>query len=202
MKGLIAKKLKMSQSIAEDGRAQAMTIFQVLPNIITQKKTTEKDGYFALQIGIEKPKKKADKRPRYHLKQEFKFPEGDYKIGDTVPLNIFKEGDVVDATGITRGMGFQGTIKRHNFSRGPETHGHDNHRQPGSIGAMGMAWVHKNKRMAGHMGNVTKTVKNLKIVAIDEKANLIAVSGAVPGANQSFISIKHIKNHSYDESGN
>jgi large subunit ribosomal protein L3 len=136
------------------------------------------------------------------LKHEFKFPEGDYKVGDTIPLSIFKEGDLVNATGTTRGMGFQGTIKRHNFSRGPETHGHDHHRAPGSIGAMGMSWVQKNKRMAGHMGDVTRTIRNLKVVAIDEKANLIAISGAVPGANQSFIKIKHISKHSYDESGN
>lgn len=198
MKGIIAKKLSMSQAISENGKAQAITILQVLPNVILQKKTADKDGYFALQIGIAKPAKKAQTKPAYYVKQEFRFPEGEYKVGDSISLDIFKEGDTVDAIGVSRGMGFAGTIKRHNFSRGPMGHGHDHHRQPGSIGAMGMSWVHKGKRMSGRMGGAQNTIKNLTVMAIDTKANLIAISGAVPGANQSFVTIKHIQKHSYD----
>lgn len=189
----------MSQAITPDGKAQAVTIFQVLPNVITQKKTADKDGYFALQIGIAKPAKKADTKATFYTKREFRFPEGEYKVGDTISLDIFKEGDLVDAIGTSRGMGFAGTVKRHGFHRGPQTHGHDHHRAPGSIGAMGMPRVAKGKRMSGHMGNTQNTIKNLKVMAVDTQANLIAVSGAVPGANQSFVTIQHTKNHSYDQ---
>lgn len=190
MQGLIAQKIKMSQMIAKDGKAQAVTVLKAEPNIIAQIKKPDKDGYFALQLGLAKPAKGKPGETTFFRKQEFRFPEGDYKVGGTVMADIFAVDDKVCVTGTTIGKGFAGTVKRHKFSRGPETHGHDHHRQPGSIGAMGMPRVHKGKRMAGHMGVTQVTTKNLKIVAVDAKNHLIAVSGCVPGSNKQYIVIK------------
>ncbi len=191
MKGLIAKKIVMSQAISEDGRAQAITVLQAVPNLVTQVKNPEKDGYFALQLTFPKGGGGRGNVSRKHAIKEFRFPENEeVKLGDEIKVDIFEVGDIVDVSGITKGRGFAGTIKRHNFSRGPMTHGHDHHRAPGSIGAMGMPRVEKGRRMSGHMGNVQVTVKNLKIVAVDAANNLIAVSGAVPGANHQIVIVR------------
>lgn len=191
----------MSQAIDKDGRVQAITIVHAEPNVITQIKKTDKDGYFALQLGLPGKAKPKTKTPTWRVKREFRFPEGEYKIGDDIKVDIFKEGDMVDVMGITKGKGFAGTVKRHGFSRGPETHGHDHHRQPGSIGAMGMPRVHKGKRMAGRMGGTQVTIKNLKILAIDPKNNLLAIAGAIPGARQQAIIIKRHESHKKSPNG-
>lgn len=191
MKGLVAKKISMSQAILEDGRAQAVTILQATPNLVTQVKTDEKDGYFALQLTLPKTKGGRGHVSRKIATREFRFPSDiELKQGDSVGVDVFEVGDTVQVTGKSKGKGFQGTIKRHNFSRGPETHGHDHHRQPGSIGAMGMPRVEKGRRMAGHMGAAMVTVKNLKVVAVDKDNNLLAISGALPGANNQLVIIK------------
>lgn len=191
MKGLVAKKISMSQAILEDGRAKAITVLQATPNLVTQVKTEEKDGYFALQLTLPKTKGGRGHVSRNLATREFRFPSDvELKAGDSVGVDVFEVGDTVQVTGKTKGKGFQGTIKRHNFSRGPETHGHDHHRQPGSIGAMGMPRVEKGRRMAGHMGATMVTVRNLKVVAVDKENNLIAISGALPGANNQLVIVK------------
>ena len=181
----------MSQAILEDGRAQAVTILQATPNLVTQVKTEEKDGYFALQLTLPKTKGGRGHVSRNLATREFRFPADlELKKGDSVGVDVFAVGDIVQVTGKSKGKGFQGTIKRHNFSSGPETHGHDHHRAPGSIGAMGMPRVEKGRRMAGHMGAVMVTVRNLKVVAVDKDNNLLAISGALPGANNQLVIIK------------
>jgi len=178
----------MTQAILPEGKATAVTVLLAIPNVIKQIKTADKDGYFALQLGL--PSKKAtDAKPRFRRINEFRFPEGEYELGKTVGVDIFEVGDKVEVTGTTKGQGFAGTIKRHGFHRGPMTHGHDHHRAPGSIGPMGMPRVQKGRRMAGHMGNVTVTIKTLEIVAVDAANNLIAVSGAIPGANKGIVKL-------------
>lgn len=192
MKGLIAKKIMMGQSIAKDGKVQAVTILQAVPNVIKQIKTAEKDGYFALQLASVKPKAKGTRQMKA---KEFRFPDGEYKVGDNIGVDIFAVGDKIEVAGITKGKGFAGTVKRHNFSRGPMGHGHDHHRQPGSLGPMGIARVIKGRRMSGHMGSTQVTVKNLEVVAVDKKNNLIAVSGNIPGANKELVTIQHYGTH-------
>lgn len=185
----------MSQAISEDGKATAITILQATPNLISQVKTAEKDGYFALQLTLPKTKGGRGHVNRTLATREFRFEEGtELKKGDSVGVDIFAVGDNVQVTGRTKGRGFAGTIKRHNFHRGPMTHGHDHHRAPGSIGAMGMPRVEKGRRMSGHMGNVMVTTKGLKVVAVDAANNLLAVSGAVPGANNQLVIIKKYGN--------
>ncbi|MFH0905657.1 MAG: 50S ribosomal protein L3 [bacterium] len=191
MKGLLAEKLVMTQAITQDGSADAITILKAEPNVITQVKQSDKDGYFALQLGLPQKMKKRDKAPVMRAKREFRFPEYAGKPGDQVKVgDVFAVGDRVDVIGITKGRGFAGTIKRHHFHRGPMTHGHDHHRAPGSIGAMGIPRVEKGRRMSGHLGNVQVTIKNLKIMAIDSATNLLAVSGGIPGAPKQIVMIR------------
>jgi large subunit ribosomal protein L3 len=186
MKGLLAKKLMMSQSIAKDGKVEAVTILEVAPNVIKQIKTADKDGYFALALGVPK----SNPKNGFAKIAEFRYPEGEYAVGDKITADIFTVGDKVQVTGITKGKGFAGTIKRHNFSRGPMGHGHDHHRAPGSLGPMGIARVIKGRRMGGHMGATQVTTINLTVVATDKDSNLIAIAGNVPGANKQFVMIK------------
>ncbi len=190
MKGILATKLTMSQAIDPEGKVRSITILKADPNVITQIKAADKDGYFALQLGLPgKPKGKSGVKT-WKTKRELRFPEGRYQIGDEVKADIFKEGDIVDVVGTAKGKGFAGTVKRHGFHRGPMTHGHDHHRQPGSIGAMGIPNVHKGKRMAGRMGGNRVTVKNLKVIAVDSKNNLLAIMGAVPGSIKQVVIVK------------
>ncbi|MCA1788171.1 MAG: 50S ribosomal protein L3, partial [Desulfobacteraceae bacterium] len=176
MNGLIGKKIGMTSSFAPDGRLVPVTVVQVGPCVVTQVKTQEKDGYKAIQLGFdETPAEKLNKPISGHLKKvtdkgyrvlkEFRADSvEDLEPGAIVDLDIFSIGDKVTVTGTTKGRGFQGTIKRHGFSRGPETHGNRNHRKPGSIG--NSAWpakVIRGKRMPGHMGVDTETVKNLTV---------------------------------------
>lgn len=185
---MIATKLTMSQAIDKDGKASAVTLLKADPNTVTQVKKADTDGYFALQLGL--PGRVKNRIQAWVAKRELRFPEGDYNAGDQIKVDLFSEGDIVDVIGITKGKGFAGTVKRHGFHRGPETHGHDHHRQPGSIGAMGMPRVHKGKKMAGRMGNLRVTVKNLKVVVVDKKNNLLAVSGAIPGSRRQVVIVK------------
>ena len=201
MIGLIAKKSGMSQVVLDNGEVAGITLLKVEPNVIVQLKTKEKDGYTAIQLGSG-AKKRYIKPEKQHLKEldarklkEIQVEDIDqYKRGDKLDVSLFQVNDLVSVTGISKGKGFAGTIKRHNFKSGPSSHGHDHHRQPGSIGAMGRPNVHKGKKMAGRMGGDQITTKGLKVVAIDEKDNLIAIKGAVPGANNEWVFIKKLNN--------
>lgn len=197
MVGLIAKKTGMSQIISDNGDVSSITILKVIPNVITQVKTEEKDGYSAIQIGTG-VKKKYTKPLKGHLKEldakvikEIRVNDASkYKVGDKLDISILNIGDRIIVTGTSKGKGFAGTIKRHNFRSGPSSHGHDHHRQPGSIGAMGMPRVHKGKRMAGRMGGDTTTIKKVLVMDTNIKDQTIAVKGPVPGANKEWVLIR------------
>lgn len=200
-KGLIGKKLGMTQIFQDDGAVVPVTVILAGPNVVTQKKTEETDGYSALQLGFEDKKehrtnkpdkghfKRAGVKPKKHLAEFRDFPE-ELNEGDEVTVSIFSEGELVDVTGTSKGKGFAGTIKRYNFARGPMTHGSHNHRAPGSIGAVNAARVFKGTKMAGRMGNERVTIQNLEVVKIDTEKNLILVKGAVPGPKNSIVYIR------------
>ena len=201
MKGILGRKAGMTQVFTKDGKLIPVTVVEVEPNVVMQVKTTEKDGYSAIQLGVfEKSEKKANKAeagrakaanttPKRFLK-EIRDVEASYNVGDAVGASIFEIGDVVDVTGVTKGKGFQGVIKRHNQSRGPMTHGSHYHRRPGSLGTMLPKRVLKGKKLAGHMGVDTVTIQNLEIIEVNEAENYILVSGNVPGAKNSLVLIK------------
>ncbi len=197
MKALLGTKIGMTQVISEDGVAIPVTLIQAGPCTVTQVKTTEKDGYNAVQVGFDEGKN-LSKAVAGHVKpagvtpkhiREFRVEElGETKVGDILDVTSFELGENVDATGISKGKGFAGTIKRHNFKRHKKTHGgKGNTRKPGSIGSMYPQKIFKGKRMAGHMGNEQVTVKNLQVAYISAADNLIGVKGAVPGPKKGLI---------------
>lgn len=200
MKALLGTKIGMTQIISEDGKTVPVTLIQAGPVTVTQVKTTEKDGYNAVQVGFDEGKnlskavaghvKEAKVTPKYL--REFRaddLPE-DVAVGNTFDVNLFTVGELVDATGISKGKGFAGTIKRHNFERHRKTHGgKGNTRKPGSIGSMYPQKVFKGKRMAGRMGHEQVTVKNLVVAYVDAENNLLGVRGAVPGPKKGLIVI-------------
>jgi large subunit ribosomal protein L3 len=202
MKALLGTKIGMTQIISEDGRAVPVTLIQAGPVTVTQVKTVETDGYNAVQVGFGEGKnlskavaghlKAADTTPK-HIR-EFRVSAEDESeeltVGSKIDVTAFELGDVVDATGISKGKGFAGTIKRHNFERHKKTHGgKGNTRRPGSIGSMYPQKVFKGKRMAGRMGHEQVTVKNLVVSYIDADNNLIGLKGAVPGPKKGLIQI-------------
>lgn len=197
MKYLIGKKIGMTQRFLDDGKAVAVTVVEAGPCRVTQVRTKDRDGYEAVQIGfderknISKPEKGHLKDlPQYAYLEEFPQLEETLKRGDTIHAGQFVPGDPVDVTGISKGRGFQGVVKRHHFGGSPATHGHkDQLRMPGSIGATEPQRVFKGTRMAGHMGDVQVTAKNLEIVEVDAKENLLFIKGAIPGANGKIVSI-------------
>ncbi|PIE62779.1 MAG: 50S ribosomal protein L3 [Desulfobacter postgatei] len=201
--GLLGKKIGMTNLFASDGQLVPVTVLEVGPCVVTQIKTEETDGYTALQIGFdEKPLERLNKPIAGHLKKtsnkgfrvlrEFREDSVDeVEAGATIGVDLFSIGDKVTVTGTSKGRGFQGTIKRHGFSRGPETHGNRNHRKPGSIG--NSAWpakVIKGKKLPGHKGVDKVTVKNLTIVDIKHDDNLILVKGAVPGFKTGVVEVR------------
>ncbi|OGL67198.1 50S ribosomal protein L3 [Candidatus Uhrbacteria bacterium RIFCSPHIGHO2_01_FULL_63_20] len=187
---IIGRKLEMSQHFKEDGTLVPVTIVEADPNVVTALKTVETDGYSAVQLGT--GVKRALNAPEAgHLKdlpalgtlREFRVGSTELKRGDAVTVEAFTPGTKIDVTGISKGKGFQGVMKRHHFSGGPATHGQkDNMRMPGSIASQRQGPVSKGQRMAGHMGARRVTVKNLEVVAVDAGKNTIAIKGAVPGA--------------------
>ncbi|MGL5692513.1 MAG: 50S ribosomal protein L3 [Peptostreptococcaceae bacterium] len=202
MKGILGKKIGMTQIFTEVGAVVPVTVVEAGPIVVTQIKTVEKDGYNAVQIGFGDVKEKSLNKPqkghlaaantlKKHLK-EFRVDsvEG-YTVGQEIKADLFAAGEMIDVTGISKGKGFQGPIKRHGQSRGPESHGSRYHRRPGSMGACSFPGrVFKNKKLAGHMGSVKVTVQNLEVVRIDAEKNLILVKGAIPGAKGSVVTIK------------
>ncbi len=200
MKALLAKKVGMTQIFEEDGTMQQVTVLAAGPCVVTQLKTVDQDGYSAVQIGFDESEKIAKPQAGHLKKAKAKSrhlaevridaqPEG-MSVGDSLDAAVFEAGDKVEVTGISKGKGFAGTIKRHNFHRGPKTHGSRNYRAPGSIGAGYPQHVFKGQKMAGQMGSQRVTVKNLRVVSIDVANNLIAVRGAIPGPKKGLVMIK------------
>lgn len=191
----------MTQVFQEDGTAVPATIVESGGCVVVQVKTKEKDGYEAAQIGFGE-KKKINKPMKGHLKdignfrylKEFKIKGGDFSAGDKIEVNVFKPGDFVKVSSVSKAKGFQGVVKRHGFAGGPASHGHKhNLRAPGSIGSTWPQRVIKGMRMAGRMGGEMVSVRNLKIVKIDEENKLIAVSGAIPGRKGILVEIVGMK---------
>lgn len=202
MKGILGRKIGMTQVFDETGKLIPVTAIEVTPNVVTQIKTIENDGYEAIQLGFEDKREKlatkasightnkANTKPKRFLR-EFKGVDiTAYSLGDEIKADIFTEGEVVDVTGTSKGKGFQGTIKRHNQHRGPMGHGSHYHRGPGSMGTMRPMRVFKGKKLPGHMGTLTVTIQNLEIVKVDVKNNVILVKGNIPGAKKSLVMIK------------
>lgn len=199
MKALLGTKLGMTQLFDADGNVARVTLIQAGPCVVTQLKKTETDGYNAVQIGFGEAKHQA-KPQQGHLKasgansrttREVRVAElPELQVGAKLELTNFEAGDAVQVTGTSKGKGFAGTIKRHNFSRGPKTHGSHNYRAHGSIGSGYPEHVFKGMRMAGHMGHDQVTVRGLKVVAVDEKLGVLAISGAVPGPKRGLVMVK------------
>lgn len=197
MKALLTRKLGMTSLVGNDGELFAVTLLSAEPNVITRIKTDESDGYQAVQIGFEqaKPKKK-DAKPSPKIMREFRFnkeEEFDKQVGDQLAADSFEVGDVIDATATSKGKGWAGTIKRHNFHRGRKTHGGRSYRRPGSIGSMYPQRIFPGKKMAGQMGAERVTTKKLKIALIDNELNVIGVTGAVPGPRKGLVLIRETK---------
>ncbi len=204
MKALITRKVGMTSTIADDGAVIAITLLSATPNVITQLKNDETDGYTAIQVGAEETKK-INKAQQGHNKaakaspkvvREFRVDEltEDMSVGAQIAADVFSVGDVVHVTGTSKGKGWAGTIKRHNFHRGRKTHGgKGNIRKVGSIGSMYPQKIFKGKKMAGQMGDEQVTVRNLKVVLVDPELNVIGVSGAVPGPRKGIVLVKGAK---------
>lgn len=202
-KGLIGKKIGMTQIFNENGSVIPVTAIEVGPCTVVQVKNTGNDGYNAIQLGfgeikdkkVNKPMKghfnKAKLAPKKHLR-EFRVNEIEaYKVGNELKADIFAVNDIIDVQGTSKGKGFQGVIKRHGQHRGPMSHGSMYHRRPGSMGACATpSRVFKGKKLPGHMGSVTVTIQNLSIVAVDADKNLILVKGSVPGAKGAILKVK------------
>ena len=202
MKGILGKKIGMTQVFTKEGKLIPVTVVEVEPNVVTQIKTVEKDGYAAVQLATEtvrekvsnKPKmghtKKANTEPKRFLREIRGVDVNEYTLGQVINVDIFNEGEMVDVSGVSKGKGFQGVIKRHNQSRGPMGHGSQYHRGVGSLGTMLPMHVLKGKKMPGHMGNVNRTIQNLEIVSIDKENNVILIKGNVPGPKKSLVLIR------------
>ena len=202
MKGILGKKIGMTQIFTEQGEVIPVTVVEAGPVVVTQIKTTENDGYTAIQVGFQDAKEKSLNKPqkghlaaantlKKHLKEFRVDSVEEYTVGQEIKADLFAAGELIDVTGISKGKGFQGPIKRHGQSRGPETHGSRYHRRPGSMGACSYPGrVFKNKKLAGHMGSVKVTVQNLEVVRVDADKNFILVKGAIPGAKGSVVTIK------------
>lgn len=202
-KGLLAKKVGMTQVFADDGRAMAVTVIEAGPCVVVKKRTPETDGYSAIQVGFSgiKDKKvnrpdrgqftKAQVKPTRWLREYRVEDANQYEIGQEIKADLFQEGDLIDVTGVSKGKGFAGGIKRHNFNRGPMGHGSKYHRRSGSLGAKGPARVFKGRKMPGRLGGERVTVQRLKIVKVYPEKNIILVQGAVPGPRKGLLSIKN-----------
>lgn len=189
MTGILGKKLGMTRVIQDDGSVIPITVVQCEPNTVTQIKTTEKDGYPAVVLGFAELKKPTKTRKFSHLK-EFKVENTELKKGDKVTVESFEEGELVKVTGVSKGKGFQGVIKRYNFGRGPMSHGSHHHREPGSVGGCAKPGkIQRGKKLPGRMGTDTVTLRGMKIALIDKKNNLLGIKGPLPGANKSLIII-------------
>lgn len=201
-KGILGRKLGMTQIFSKDGKLIPVTVVEVEPNVVTQIKTVETDGYEAIQLAFDtKREKLSNKAEKGHLAKANTAPKrflkeirgvdiSKYELGQELSVEVFEEGEMVDVTGISKGKGFQGVIKRYNQSRGPMGHGSQYHRGVGSLGTMRPMRVFKGKKLPGHMGHVTITMQNLEVVAVMPEENVILIKGNVPGAKKSLVIIK------------
>jgi large subunit ribosomal protein L3 len=204
-KAILGRKLGMTQIFTEEGQVVPVTVIESGNNVVIQNKTTESDGYNAVQLGfgeikekhLTKPLKgrfeKAGVEPVKYIREMRLAAPSEYKVGDKIGVDIFEAGQLVDVTGISKGKGFAGTVKRHGFARGPMGHGSKSHREPGSTGAMISGHggrVLKGKKLPGHMGNERVTVQRLTLVKVDTDRNLLLIKGAVPGPKKGLLMIK------------
>ena len=201
-KGIIARKIGMTQIFDEKGMVVPVTVVEAGPCVVAQIKTVEKEGYSAIQLGFGEVKSKKINKPekghfaknnieaKKHLR-EFRLDEITAQVGDEIKADIFEVGEKIDVQGKSKGKGFQGVIKRHGQSRGPMGHGSMYHRRPGSMGPTSTPGrVFKGKKLPGHMGNVTVTVQNLEVIKVDMDKNVILIKGSVPGAKGAILKIK------------
>ena len=203
VRGLLGKKVGMTQVFREDGRAEPVTAVEAGPCVVTQVKTLANDGYEAVQLGFGEVRR-LTKPVEGHLRRTGRFRHlrelpardlAEVQVGQRVDVSLFQPGDLVDVTGTSKGRGFAGVVKRHGFSGGPKTHGQsDRHRAPGSIGAgTTPGRVFKGKKMAGHMGNARVTARGLEVIQVDTERNLLLIKGAVPGARNGLLIIRQAK---------
>jgi len=200
--GLIGRKVGMTQVFQEDGTMVAVSVLEIEPNTVTRLRTPDRDGYTAVALGSDNARKLTKPEtgqfkalPKGTLPatvHEFRLDSVDeYEIGQKLDVSMFAAGELVDVSGVSKGKGFAGHIKRHHFKRGPKTHGSDHHRAPGSIGpGTTPGRVYKGMRMAGHMGDATTTIKKLRVVRADTERNLLLVKGSLPGARNALIFVK------------
>lgn len=201
-KGILGRKIGMTQVFAENGELIPVTVVEAVPNVVLQKKTVENDGYEAIQLGFDdlreklsnKPEKghaaKANTTPKRYAREIRDADLNTYEVGQEVKVDVFAEGEIVDVTGISKGKGFQGPIKRHGQARGPMAHGSRYHRRPGSMGPVAPNRVFKGKKLAGRMGGTQITVQNLEIIKVDAERNVILIKGNVPGPKKALLKIK------------
>jgi large subunit ribosomal protein L3 len=203
VKGILGKKLGMTQLFTEEGKVVPVTVIEAGPCVVVQKKTAETDGYNAIQLGfgeireklVNKPTKghfgKGGVRPLRYVK-EFRIENvDDYQLGQEITAEVFAAGESVDVIGTSKGKGFAGGIKRHGFHRGPMAHGSKYHRRPGSLGAKGPARVFKGRKLPGRMGGERVTVQNLEVIRVDKERNILLIKGAVPGPKQGLLIVKN-----------
>ena len=202
-KGILAKKIGMTRIFDEEGRSIPVTVLEAGPCTVLVKKTVEKDGYQAIQVGFKPAKKnrlnkpaagyfaQVEVAPLKHIRELRVHNTDHYAVGQEIKADFFKAGDYVDVTGISRGKGFAGNIKRHGQALGPRTHGSRYHRGPGSMGAVGPSRVFKGKKLPGRMGGDKVTVQKLKVVKVDAGKNLLLVKGAVPGPRNVLVLVKN-----------
>ncbi|SEP08497.1 50S ribosomal protein L3 [Paenibacillus sp. OV219] len=200
MKGILGKKLGMTQVFTAEGNVVPVTVIEAGPCVVLQKKDQENDGYVSIQVGFSDKKanrankpeighaKKAETAPKRYVREFRGIAE--YEVGQELKADVFAVGEFVDVTATSKGKGFQGNIKRWNQSRGPMAHGSRYHRGPGSMGSIQANRVPKGKHLPGHMGNETVTIQNLEIVRVDVERNVLLVKGSIPGPKNSFVKVK------------
>ena len=202
MKGILGRKIGMTQVFTTDGKLIPVTVVEATPNVVLQKKTVATDGYDAVQVGLEDLReklannplkghvKKAETAPKRFIK-EFRYDEMmSYEVGQEIKVDSFVAGEVVDVTGTSKGKGYQGVIKRHNQHIGPKGHGSGAHRIVGSMGPIAPNRIAPGKKLPGQMGNVTRTVQNLEIVAVDVENNVLLIKGSIPGPKKGLVIVK------------
>jgi len=201
MKGILGKKLGMTQVFTPEGNVLPVTVIEVGPCVVLQKKDLENDGYEAIQLGFVDKKKNANKPETAHAKKANTAPKryvreirginlGDYEVGQLVKADLFTEGEFVDVTGVSKGKGFAGVIKRWGQSTGPMSHGSRYHRGPGSMGSIQANRVPKGKRLPGHMGHETITIQKLEVIRVDVERNVLLIKGSIPGPKNGFVKVK------------
>src|SRR5690625_1566398 len=200
-KGILGRKVGMTQIFLENGELIPVTVVQAEPNIVLQKKTIETDGYEAIQVGFYDKKEsrsnqaekghaeKANTTPKRYVREFRNAKIDEYEVGQEISVEVFEVGDKIDVTGTSKGKGFQGSIKRHNYARGPMSHGSRFHRAGGSMGSVDASRVFKGKALPGQMGAKQVTVQNLEVVKIDGEKNLLLIKGNIPGAKKSLVKI-------------